>query len=64
MADIQKLNVNNTTYDISTTWEKVTGKPSTFTPSSHTHTASDITGLPTKLSAFTNDVGYITGITK
>ena len=30
----------------------------------HGHTASDITGLPTKLSAFTNDVGYITGITK
>lgn len=30
----------------------------------HTHTASDVSGLPTKLSAFTNDVGYITGITK
>ena len=30
----------------------------------HSHTASEITGLPTKLSAFTNDVGYITGITK
>lgn len=30
----------------------------------HTHTASEITGLPTKLSAFTNDVGFITGITK
>ena len=37
MADIQKLNVNNTTYDISTTWAKVTGKPSTFPPESHTH---------------------------
>ncbi len=30
----------------------------------HSHTASEISGLPTKLSAFTNDVGYITGITK
>lgn len=30
----------------------------------HTHTASEISGLPTNLSAFTNDVGYITGITK
>lgn len=30
----------------------------------HTHNASDISGLPTKLSAFNNDVGYITGITK
>ena len=30
----------------------------------HSHTASEISGLPTNLSAFTNDVGYITGITK
>ena len=30
----------------------------------HTHTASDVSGLPTNLSAFTNDVGFITGITK
>lgn len=30
----------------------------------HTHTASEVSGLPTKLSAFTNDVGFITGITK
>ena len=25
----------------------------------HSHTASEISGLPTKLSAFTNDVGYV-----
>ena len=37
MADIQKLNVNSTTYDISVPWGKVTGKPETFTPSSHSH---------------------------
>lgn len=30
----------------------------------HSHTASEISGLPTNLSAFNNDVGYITGITK
>ena len=30
MADIQKLNVNGNTYDISTTWEKVTGKPNYY----------------------------------
>ena len=30
----------------------------------HSHNASEISGLPTNLSAFTNDVGYITGITK
>ncbi|WP_288795114.1 hypothetical protein [uncultured Megamonas sp.] len=29
----------------SVSWEDVTGKPSTFTPSSHTHTTSEITGL-------------------
>ena len=44
MADIQKLNVNNTTYDISTTWEKVTGKPSTFPPESHTHSYLPLSG--------------------
>ena len=30
----------------------------------HSHNASEINGLPTNLSAFNNDVGYITGITK
>ncbi len=44
MADIQKLNVNSTTYDISTTWGKVTGKPDTFTPSSHTHDYLPLSG--------------------
>ena len=29
----------------SVSWEDVTNKPSTFTPSSHTHSASDISGL-------------------
>ena len=44
MADIQKLNVNGNTYDISTTWAKVTGKPATFTPSSHTHSYLPLSG--------------------
>ncbi len=30
MADIQKLNVNSTTYDISVPWGKVTGKPNYY----------------------------------
>ena len=30
-------------------WDKVSGKPSTFTPSSHTHTKSQITDFPTSL---------------
>ncbi|MBU5486460.1 hypothetical protein KQI86_19345 [Clostridium sp. MSJ-11] len=32
-------------------WTGVTGKPSTFTPSSHTHTKSQITDFPTSLPA-------------
>lgn len=43
-------------------WGNITGKPSTFTPSSHTHTKSQITDMPTKLSQFTNDIGAGTGI--
>ena len=42
------------------TWANVTGKPSTFAPSTHTHTKSQITDMPTKLSQFTNDSGYLT----
>lgn len=33
----------------SVAWSGVTGKPSTFTPSSHTHTTSEITNFPTTL---------------
>ena len=32
-------------------WSAITGKPSTFKPSSHTHTQAQITGLPAKISA-------------
>ena len=38
----------------------MTGKPSTFAPSTHTHTKGQITDMPTKLSQFTNDSGYLT----
>lgn len=31
------------------TWSSITGKPTTFSPSSHTHAQSDITGLATAL---------------
>ena len=37
-------------------WTSITGKPSTFPPSAHTHVWSDITNRPTKLSDFTNDL--------
>jgi hypothetical protein len=33
----------------STAWEDITGKPSTFTPSTHTHSISDVTSLQTTL---------------
>lgn len=46
-------------------WADVSGKPSTFTPSSHTHTKSEITDFPTipsKTSQLTNDSGFITDV--
>lgn len=41
-------------------WSGVTGKPNTYTPSSHTHTKSQITDLPTKVSELQNDSNYQT----
>lgn len=41
-------------------WTEIGSKPSTFPPSSHSHTKSQITDMPTKLSQFTNDSGYLT----
>ena len=41
-------------------WSEVSGKPSSFTPSAHTHNKSQITDMPTKLSQFENDTSYIT----
>ena len=42
-------------------WNNVTGKPSTFAPSAHTHKWADITDHITKLSQLTNDKGFVTG---
>lgn len=39
----------------SVTWESLTGKPSTFTPSSHSHSKSDITDFPT-IPTVSNDL--------
>ena len=41
-------------------WNNITGKPSTFTPSAHTHKWADITDHITKVSQLTNDAGYLT----
>lgn len=38
-------------HPVSATWDSVTGKPSTFTPATHSHGASDITGT----AVLTND---------
>lgn len=54
--------------DITPEWTAVSNKPATFTPATHTHAQSDITGLVTGLSAkaplasptFTGTVGGIT----
>lgn len=48
-------------------WANIQNKPSTYTPSSHTHKKSEITDFPTipsKTSELTNDSGYITGYTE
>lgn len=41
-------------------WAEIDSKPTTFTPASHTHAKAQITDMPTRLSQFTNDPGYIT----
>ena len=41
-------------------WNNITGKPSTFTPSAHTHKWADIIDRITKVSQLTNDAGYLT----
>lgn len=40
-------------------WNNITGKPSTFTPSAHTHKWAEITDRITKVSQLTNDAGYL-----
>ena len=39
-------------------WNNITGKPSTFAPSAHTHKWAEITDRITKVSQLTNDSGY------
>lgn len=41
-------------------WNNITGKPTTFTPSAHTHKWAEITDHITKVSQLTNDSGYLT----
>ena len=41
-------------------WNNITGKPSTFAPSAHTHKWTEITDRITKVSQLANDAGYLT----
>ncbi|HBE87481.1 MAG TPA: hypothetical protein DDW53_22320 [Lachnoclostridium sp.] len=41
-------------------WSEISGKPTSFSPTAHTHTKSQITDMSTKVSEFENDVGYVT----
>lgn len=41
-------------------YSSLTEKPTSFPPSTHTHTKSQITDMPTKVSAFDNDSRYLT----
>lgn len=45
---------------LSLSWNNITGKPSTFAPSAHTHKWAEITDRITKVSQLTNDAGYLT----
>lgn len=54
-------NVNYANSAGSVAWNNVTGRPSTFAPSAHTHKWADITDHITKLSQLTNDKGFVTG---
>lgn len=37
MAKLSQIKLGDTTYDLGVAWGNVSGKPSTFPPSSHTH---------------------------
>lgn len=45
-------------------WADVTGKPTTFAPSAHTHPWSEVTGKPTEFApvAHTHDIGEVNGL--
>ena len=39
MADIDKIKIGSTTYNISPSWNNITDKPSTYPPTSHAHSS-------------------------
>lgn len=48
-ATIKAVKVTSASSADSVAWTGISGKPTTFTPAAHTHTASDVSGLPTSL---------------
>ena len=48
-ATIKAVKVTSASSADSVAWAGISGKPTTFTPSAHTHIASDVSGLPTSL---------------
>ncbi len=53
-------NISTELGGLSLPWNNITGKPSTFAPSAHTHKWTEITDRITKVSQLTNDAGYLT----
>lgn len=47
VGDNLSIEADGTLNGIPTSWTNITGKPSTFTPSAHTHTANQVTDLAT-----------------
>lgn len=54
--------VNNLVGGIKLTWEGITGKPDTFPPSKHGHTASEVSGLPKSLPANGGNADTVNGV--
>ena len=53
-------NISTELGSLNLSWNNITGKPSTFAPSAHTHKWAEITDRITKVSQLTNDAGYLT----
>ena len=55
------VNIPITEVKGATSWNEIEGKPSTFTPSAHTHTVADITDISTKYITKDMVEGVLTG---
>ena len=61
-ATIGSQSVSHANTAGSVAWNNISGKPNTYTPSSHTHTKSQISDFPSKLEPyFANNTWYVVG---